>query len=349
MSLVSQKVLPIGGFFGLALLDTLPVPGSIWETWLRDGRPAILTWTARAALARLVEASSPSRVWLPPYMCRETFTVAPRDTLRLYRLDDDLSPDVLFLGKHLQTGDLVLGVDYFGWPPAQEFLEFVADRPDVIWVEDRTQCLWMEGQPWASWILYSPRKLVGVADGGILIGRADLQLAGTIGERADATLVLPELMRFEDAGETDNSNWHAAFKAREARFSAEPLPMSRMTDALLRRIPMGPLVEARQSNFEYLREQLGGYQAWPKSASGFAPFGFPIAVDDAAALGAALAHERLFCSRHWPPTSLAVDPADFPREHMLAQRLLTLPCDHRYDQTTLARLVEAVRRLANPD
>ena len=153
-------------------------------------------------------------------------------------------------------------------------------------------------------------------------------------------------MRFEDAGETDNSNWHAAFKAREARFSAEPLPMSRMTQELLKRIPLKPLAEARQDNFEYLRKELSEYQAWPRIASTFAPFGFPILVEDAAALGAALAQERLFCSRHWPPASLAVEAAEFPREHLLARRLLTLPCDHRYDRAMLARLIEAVLRLA---
>jgi hypothetical protein len=279
-------------------------------------------------------------------MCREVIAVAPKASLRFYTLDDDLSPNIRFLREAVRARDLVFGVDYFGWPPGGDFLALVAERPDVVWVEDRTQCLWMDRPPWAPWILYSPRKLVGVSDGGILIARSNIDLAGPIGERAEAALVLPELMRFEDFGETDNETWHTEFKAREARLTAEPLPISRLTVALLQRIPIKPLIEARQRNFEYLSRELPEHRAWARSVSGLAPFGFPIMVPDAEALGAALARERLFCSRHWPPSALPGSEDDFPSAHRLARRLLTLPCDHRYDEAALARLVEAVRRLA---
>jgi hypothetical protein len=295
-------------------------------------------------LARLVDVKEPARVWLPAYSCVELTSVARARALGFYPLDQELSPRVAFLRRQLRAGDLVLATNYFGWPPSPEFQQFAAERPDIIWVEDRAHCLFAEHPPWAPWLLYSPRKLVGVADGGILISCQDFGPVPDIAQSADATLALPELMRFEDSAEANNEAWYKSFKAREARFSAEPKPMSRMTAALLRRIPLAPLVEARRRNYRFLAEQLGAFAAWRRPASAVAPFGLAIRVENGAALGAALAAERLFCARHWPV--LAADPGEFAWEHDLARRMVTLPCDHRYDEEALCRLVEAVHRLA---
>jgi hypothetical protein len=330
----------------LGLLDVPPVQESIWQAWLGYGRLTVTAWTARAALARLIEATQPRRVWMPAYICRELACAGPGASLRFYPLDAELSPDVRFLRRHVAAGDLALVADYFGWPPKQEVIDLAAERPEVTWVEDRAQCLWTAQPPWAPWLLFSPRKVVGVPDGGLLIARPGADLVSPPSDCADASLALPELMRFEDAGETENTKWHAAFSAREARFSAAPLPLSRLTSALLQRLPIGPLIDARRKNFAFLADRLSPYRAWSKPHSGIAPFGLPIIVADAAALASALAEERLFCARHWAPSSLASEAAEFPREHALASRLLTLPCDHRYDEAALTRLVDAVRRLA---
>lgn len=345
---------PIGGFFGLALNDVPPPADSVWASWTRQGALALTAWTARAALARLIAAKEPPRVWLPAYVCRDIVSVAPSSTVRLYPLDRERpSPDVQFLREHVRPGEMVVAIDYFGWPPSRDFIAFVAGRPEVIWVEDRAQCLWTDHPAWAPWLLYSPRKLLGVPDGGMLISTrgqaAPLKVCG----HSDVSWVTPELMRFEDAEETDNAAWYRAFKLREAHSSAEALPMSRLSKALLQRIPLGPLVQARQRNYAYLARELGVYAAWQRDVPRTAPFGFVIAVDDAEAVAAALASERIFCARHWAPADLPSDRADFAWEHQLARRSLTLPCDHRYDAEMLVRLVEAVRRIvpqpqANP-
>jgi hypothetical protein len=342
--IVGNCVRPIGSFFALGMIDIPATADSIWNIWCRDGAAAITAWTARAALTRLIQATAPARVWLPAYSCPEVASVAGA-ALRFFPVDEDLSPKVGFLRRHLRAGDLIIATDYFGWPPSGEFQRFAAETPDIIWVEDRAHCLFTDDPPWATWILYSPRKVVGVADGGILVSRdgADGKIA--VEQNVDASLALPELMRFEDTAEMNNEAWYKVFKAREARFSAEPRPMSRMTAALLRRIPLAPLVEARRRNYRFLAERLGAFAAWPRRASAAAPFGLAIKVEDGAALGAALAEERLFCTRHWPV--LAADPGEFAWEHEMARRLVTLPCDHRYDERALSRLVEAVHRLGS--
>jgi hypothetical protein len=120
--------------------------------------------------------------------------------------------------------------------------------------------------------------------------------------------------------------------------------MSRLTETLLQRIPIEPLVSARQKNYLYLLERLPALGAWLRAPDNVAPFGLPIAVEDAESLARQLASKRLFCARHWP--EIGADPLRFPYETRLSRQLLTLPCDHRYSPEQLARLADTIERIA---
>jgi hypothetical protein len=149
-------------------------------------------------------------------------------------------------------------------------------------------------------------------------------------------VLLPHQLRPFDPAQTQ-----PAFRAREQALTAEAFPASRLTRGLLERIAIGQLVAARRRNYAYLSNKLSNLAAWPAPADGFAPFGFVISVDDAGALSARLAAERLFCARHW--ATLPSDGKVFQREHALSRHLLTVPCDHRYNGSDLERLIEGRR------
>lgn len=343
-------VRPIGGFFGLAIDDVPSTPASVWQEWVRHFGAVATFGTGRAALAALIKAVAPRRVWLPAYYCPEATSAVSAAAIKIaaevltYALVDELDPDIASLSTQLVTEDLVVVVDYFGWPPSQAFRDWARNKPEVIWVEDRAQALWTAAPPWASWCIFSPRKLLGVPDGGMLLG-AVLPISNAASYRsADPTIVLPELMRLEDREERYNDRWYAAYREREHGFIHNSGPMSRLTEALLQRIPIEPLVSARQNNYRYLLDRLPALVAWPRAADSVAPFGLPIAVEDSQSLARQLASERLFCARHWP--RIAADPALFSYEHGLSRQLLTLPCDHRYAPEQLARLADTIKRLA---
>lgn len=343
-------VRPIGGFFGLAIDDVPPAPGSVWQEWVRHFGAVATFGTGRAALAALIDAMVPRRVWLPAYYCPETTSAVSVAAAKItaevltYALTDELDPDVASLSAQLVAGDLVVVVDYFGWPPNQTFRDWVRVKPEVIWVEDRAQVLWTADPPWASWCIFSPRKLLGVPNGGMLLGTTFPASSADLSPSGDLTVALPELMRFEDRQEIHNDRWYAAYRERERGVIHDPGPMSRLTETLLQRIPIEPLVSARQNNYRYLLDRLPALSPWPRAADDVAPFGLPIAVEDAQSLARQLASERLFCARHWP--EIGADPARFSYEHSLSRQLLTFPCDHRYNPEQLARLADTIERLA---
>lgn len=348
-----QTKRPIGGFFGLAIEDVPTVPGSIWEEWTKQFRAVSTFGNGRAALAALIGATAPRRVWLPAYLCREASDAVIAAAANFaaevctYGLTDELDPDVGCLSAQLAASDLIVVVDYFGWPPSQAFRDWASTRSDVVWVEDRAQAMWTAEPPWAPWCTYSPRKLLGVPNGGLLVGKMVPTSRADLTAPPDLAIALPELMRFEDRAETENDRWYAAYRGREDGLADRSGPMSRLTEALLRRIHLGQLVAARQANYRYLLDRLPRLAAWPRNGENVAPFGLAIAVEDAQSLARQLAAERLFCPRHW--AELNSDPVGFPYEHSLSRQLLTLPCDHRYTAEQLARLADAIDRLApNP-
>jgi hypothetical protein len=343
----ADRPFPIGGFFALALDDVPTAGDSVWQSWSQNSGTIVAFETARAALAAAIAATRPRQVWLPGFVCRELSAAAEAAareaaaTFRLYPLADDLSPDRDTLDAGLSAGDVVVVIDYFGWPPSRAFREWAVRKSDIRWIEDRAQALWVADPPWTRWQILSPRKLLGVPNGGLLIAPEPILVPRQAG--LDFTVALPELMRFEDAEEVANESWYAAFQQRERGLDRSSGGMSRLTASLLRRIPIAPLIAARRSNYEYLRERLGKWAAWPRSSDGVAPFGFVIAVEDAGRLAHALAARRLFCARHW--AAIPADEQSFPFENRLARHLLTLPCDHRYDPAKLERLVDAVTSL----
>jgi hypothetical protein len=346
----ADPVLPIGGFFGLSIDEIASAPDSVWNAWTEDFATAATFGTGRAALAALINLTAPQRIWLPAYLCGsvtdavETAASKIAAEIQTYSLTCELEPEVRYLGARLAPGDMVLVVDYFGWQPSQTFRDWARERSDVVWVEDRAQALWTGGPPWAPWSIFSPRKLLGVPNGGILLGSTFVGLTTVADNPPDLTVAVPELMRFEDRCESQNERWYGAYQKRERSFTTGSGPMSRLTEALLRCISIAPLLSARQDNYEYLLNRLRGLAAWPRSAENVAPFGLVIAVEDAQSLAQKLAAERLFCARHWP--DIRSDPTRFPYEHELSRQLLTLPCDHRYTILQLARLADAIERLA---
>lgn len=333
----------IGSVFA-AIADIVPPPGGgLLAGWMDGGADSVLLRNARAALALLLRSLNPARLWLPAYICRDAVegAVAAGVAVAYFGQDATLAPDVGFLAAHLRPGDAVMAVDYFGRLPPVAFRDFCASRPDCHWIEDRAQAI-APGAGWGDYLLYSPRKVVGVPDGGVLVVRCGAAPAAAI---EDFPLDdMPAVFRRLDdpAGERPDL-WFPSFRAEEARMDARPLAMSRLARLLLDRIDPQPLIAARRANGRLLRQHLPDLLLWHDADDTEVPLGIPVVVPDAAAFVAEMAKARIWCARHW--ADLPSPPDEFPALHGLARRLVTLPCDQRYGRDDMMRIVDHVRRI----
>ena len=156
----------LGGFFG----SEGPGAGGLAEFWQVD--PGLCWENLSSAFAALIRHLKPRTVWMPGYLCQHMAAAVSPDQRRFYPLTVAMEPELTAFDR-LQDGDLVLAVSYFGRPLGADWRQAVAARPGVWFAEDCAQSLDTGAAAWSDWRLYSPRKLMGVAEGGVLVAISD--------------------------------------------------------------------------------------------------------------------------------------------------------------------------------
>jgi hypothetical protein len=331
----------IGGFLPLRMPTRNVAAGTVLRQWIGNSEQVWFLHNARSALHALWSTTRPRRIWLPAYVCSEVAGAVPLgQNVRYYPLDELLSPRIDYLATQVRSGDHVLVINYFGRPADRNLIALAGDLPDVGWIEDRAHALDPVDSAWADWLLYSPRKLFGVPDGGILIARETELQPLVAAASIDLSFILPSLERFEDPEEHDNQRWYASYLHQEAAMRVGLQAMSRLTVAVLNASDLQADGKARRHNYQLLRGRLENWAFFPTPTISFSPMGFPIRVKSAATLCRKLSEARIFAARHW--RVIPSDPSIFTAEHQLARELVTLPCDYRYDESDMHRVADAV-------
>jgi hypothetical protein len=338
----------IGGFFALET----PAPdsrGGLPALWgLDDTTPA--RDSAGAVFAALVRALGPPRIWLPGWLCAPFAAGLPADRICLYRVTPTLAPDTASLGD-LAPGDLLLAVNPFGQTPGPDWATFVAAHPDTFFVEDCAQSLATGGAPWGDWQLYSPRKLMGVPEGGFLVPRTARARAITLPpatlppdpERCAARLAPRQLRRDHP---TDNGLWHPLYQQAESLGDNADRAIDPAAHGLLARIDPAPMIAARQRNAARLAAALPpALQLLPRDPAA-APFGLPLLLPRRDAILARLHRAGIFPAVHWRDI---LSPPTWEDDHARAASIVTLPCDHRYGPAQMDRLATTLLSLLPKD
>lgn len=332
---------PIGGFFGL---HTFPASArSIWRLWRLDEKHDLWLGNARSALAQFLRQRRARRVWLPSFICQAVAEGAEAGaaSVDFFPVDETLAADGAFLARRMRRGDFVLAVDYFGIAPEAAFRRLVAQRRDVHWIEDRAQALDVGAAAWGDWQLFSPRKLLGVPDGGILTGAGRRAIApGALETPAIEGMLGAQAARLDDPACRRSASWFAAFRRSEAAQEVALDAMSQVAVSILRAADATAMARTRLANWRALHRALAPFAAL-RRPSGPAPFGYVIRVPDAERAQAQLAARGVFAQRHW--ARLPSPRGRFPDAHRLARQLLTLPCDHRYDLSGMRAVARVVR------
>lgn len=318
-----------GGFFGLEL-PFAKSKNSVLSAWGVNHSNSILLHNARSALNFLLKFKDIKKIFLPAYICVELYdSINPSTFIELYPISDyNLSPDIDYLSKKINPGDAVLVVNYFGKLQSHEFIRFVNKNQDIIWIEDRAQTLWQSGLSWSDWVIYSPRKLLGVPDGGILInqkGGEDISsFCANLNQNMDLSYMLPSLARFENFTPKLRYKYYSEV---EKRMAALDYQMSYMSKLILHSTDHFPLVERRIRNFHALYKNFSNY-ALMESAGDFAPFGFPVLLPNAIECVEELRKRGIYAARHWIKIPNKFEAGEF--EKKLSSECVTIPCDHRF-------------------
>lgn len=326
MSSINQSGQPetiaIGGYFQFEL------PRGRGE--YHDG--ALRFQSSRAAFLALLRTQQPRAVWVPWYICDSMIEPLRMAGIPVKRYEIDRA-------LHVKSADVaqdewLLYVNYFGLCNIQ-VADVLQRFPRERVVIDNAQAFFAPPQDCLA-TLYSPRKFVGVADGGYLLTRAQVELPEEIdtGSLARSTHLLARLADDAESGYADYATAEESLKLQA------PRRMSALTQRILASVDYNEVRARRIANFDYLHSRLGQYNRFTcVRAEGSVPLCYPLSGAPAT-LRAVLQQQRIYTPSYWP--DLDGGPAMPEFERSLAAATLFVPCDQRITDAQIERVAQRI-------
>ncbi len=333
--------------FGLELLEADVDVAPVELPRFLSGDKHLLV-TARSVVKLLVRALRPANVWVPSYICGVVIDAVrePGVRIRFYPVDESLNVASHDWLTQISPGDVAIFVDYFGFDSWATFGAAAKARGACI-VEDACHAMLNEHfSPCSDYIFFSPRKFVGVPDGGIVITANNAQFPHSNLYPAPADWFLLALKASARRAEFDrfggDRDWFEMFQSAESSGPREPCRMSDLSAALLQIIDWAIIKKRRRRNYEFLLSKLSELAIFPDLPRDVVPLGFPIRVRNRDRVRRLLFNERIYPPVHWDIAELV--PKEFAASHLLAREIMTLPCDQRYNAEDMRRIVARLKR-----
>lgn len=332
----------IGGMFGL---QATPDPNANFPPFLSNR--SIYLVNARSGIWFLVERLAPRQVWCPSYLCHTILAAVKNSTAstKFYPVNYDLAIPSFDWLDQVQHGDLVILIDYFGF--SSDSACAVQARERGAWVlEDASQAL-LSGNvgQFSDFVVYSPRKFVGIPDGGILCLNCDDPFQGVNFETPPPewwlSAFLASLLRREFDIHGGTRPWFELFQKTEPSSPVGPFAMSELSRVLLQNnFDYSAIAQRRADNYRALADKLGNLALFPYLPEQIIPLGFPIRTQERDRVRQALFAHEIYPPVHWPIQGVV--PKEYGDSHKLASEIMTLPCDQRYDGDDMDRVARLV-------
>jgi hypothetical protein len=277
----------------------------------------ILTTNARSAIHVLYKELKPNTIWLPSFICKSVFSAV--SNVSFYEVSSDLKSFTVDAKKD----DMVIVVNYFGFP-------YPKFSSDAIIVEDASQSFFSQTK--SDFVVFSPNKFLGCPDGGILWAKNyDLSQIKLKSPPQDWIFLTREGRRRE------RRDW---FEMTQLAKKASPVGFYKMhfEDCLCYEEKWK---DQCVQNYNFLHQRLSEVSVMGELNDNTVPSGFPIVVEDRYGLRNWLFQNQIYPPIHWDISSFV--PRKFSDSHNLSKRIMTIPCDYRYDICDMERIVNTIK------
>ena len=307
----------IGGYFGLELgVNTL---GGYHPQ-------ALALNTGRNALEYILRSRGYNKVYLPDFYC--DVMLEPMHQLGILYEFYEIGMDFTFEPFTLPDGACIVYINYFG--VQQAYIQLLRRQYPTL-IVDNAQAFYEAPLPDTD-TYYSCRKFFGVPDGAYLY--TSQPLGRTLGTDVSAERYRHLAGRLD----TGASDWYATYQqAENALCGLELLQMSPSTNALMQNIRYTPLAAQRSANYELLHKQLNSINqlSLPPHSTGIC---YPLLNN--ARLKSKLIQNKIFVPTYWP--NVLKESSKESAAYQLAENLICIPTDHRYDAADMERIVKLI-------
>lgn len=301
-------MIEIGGYFGFEDLA------------YKEYYPDLLALnTARNALYYAIKAYKINKIFIPYYLCNciEDTVLKNNIPFEKYHIGKDFEP---IITKKLGKNEWILLVNYYGQLPPKRVETLKNKYVNVVL--DNTHAFFqspIKGIP----TLYSCRKFFGVADGAYLATDTILN------EEIEIDVSKDRMKHIIGRYEVNASEYYSEYQKIEADLDMEPIKlMSKITRNILGAINYNKVIEKRNSNFNFLHEELQGLNKL-KLYIPNGPFAYPFYSENAVDIRRKLAEKKIYIPTLWP--NVMEGEAASELEKRYTQNILPIPCDQRYD------------------
>jgi len=307
---------------------------------------------ARSSITILANILQSKTVWMPSYFCPVMLQALKRQgvEIQFFPVDLHLRIEITDWISRINKNDLVILIDYFGFPTELSIAEKIKARQAWI-LEDASQAmLTYERLPLADFLIISPRKFTGVPDGGVLVSKCSIKFDEIALEDAPLewqvdSLRASVLRKGFDRGLTQDRMWYTLFRKQEEDIPIGYFSMSDISRYLLENIiDYTEIAGKRRENYLFLLERLKPWAMYKTLNDSVVPLGFPIVLENRDAIRQKLFAECIYPPVHWEIKDAV--PSVFEHSHWLSAHIMTLPCDQRYNFEDMERLCILFQKLA---
>lgn len=316
----------IGGYFSLELKKVLKKESfHSCGLYLNSGRNAL-----EYILSSL---STIKRLWIPFFTC--DVVLEPIQKLGIsycfYSINEDLELSELV---SLAPDEYLLVTNYYGIKDS--YIKELSQVYGSQLIVDNAQALYANPIMGIK-TFYSPRKYVGIPDGGIVYMKdgKDIQLF-------DIDISYDRLSHLLKRIDLDAGVGYTDFKVNSRKLANQPIRrMSKLTRSLFDSIEFEEIKEKRKRNFQILHETLGSTNrlAIPNVNTFACPLVYPYFTSDST-LKKKLIENKIFVATYWPNV-LEWCKTD-SLEYQLADNIIAIPIDQRYGLEEMNRIIENI-------
>ncbi len=296
---------------------------------------AVLLNSGRHALEYILRGlGDVSKLYIPYFTC--DVIIQPLKYLNIpytfYQINENLE---IALDIQLSGGEYLLYTNYYGIKDT--YVEHIAEKYRDKIIIDNAQALFCP--EYAVHQFYSPRKFMGMPDGGMVV--SDL---------VDYSLSLSQSLSFDKCShllkriELIPIEGYNDFRNVSKLISESSLSkMSKISEHILRSVDLNQIHESRRRNFMLLHKYLkkSNKLVIPDFDSFECPLVYPYWTSDKD-LKSHLIKEQVFVATYWPNVLDWTTPDMI--EYELANNCLAIPCDQRYGDEDMKRIIELILR-----